>query len=97
MFANIHKYDLKDQNHWLEKQVYLNLGNFLLGTAALGLDAVPMEGVDVKELDKEFELREKGFTAIGVVSVGYRTEEDFNDPNKTPKSRYELDEIITNI
>ena len=25
--------------HWMDKQVYLNLGQFLLGAAALGVDA----------------------------------------------------------
>lgn len=47
-FAGIHKYDLKDLQHWMEKQVYLNIGGFLLGVASLGIDATPMEGIDVK-------------------------------------------------
>lgn len=97
IFANMHKYDLKDQQHWMEKQVYMNMGNLLLGVATLGIDALPMEGVDVKALDEEFGLREKGFTAIGVVSLGYRKESDFNTPNKTPKSRLPEEEIITFI
>lgn len=96
IFADIHKYDLKDQQHWMEKQVYLNIGNFLLGVAALGIDALPMEGVDLKAIDEEFELRDKGFTAVAVVSIGYRNEEaDFNTPSKTPKSRLPQEEIIT--
>lgn len=95
IFADMHKYDLKDQQHWMEKQVYMNMGNFLLGVAALGIDALPMEGVDMKLIDEEFGLREKGFTAVGVVSLGYRTDADFNSPDKTPKSRLSQDEIIT--
>jgi len=35
-FAKMHKYDYRDFAHWADKQVYLNLGNFLLGVAALG-------------------------------------------------------------
>jgi len=97
MFTNIHKYDLKDQQHWIEKQVYINLGNLLLGAAALNIDAVPMEGIDVKAIDTEFKLREKGFTAVAVVALGYRTESDFNTPDKTPKSRLPQDEIMTII
>lgn len=97
IFANIHRYDLKDLPHWLEKQVYLNIGNFLLGTAALGIDALPMEGVDVKALDEEFGLREKGFTTVAVVALGYRDESDFNIPEKTPKSRLPISEIITEL
>lgn len=94
-FANIHKFDYKDQQHWMEKQVYMNMGNFLLGVAALKIDALPMEGLDMKAIDEEFGLREKGFTAVGVVALGYRKESDFNRPDKTPKSRLPENEIIT--
>ncbi len=93
LFTNIHRYDLKDFQHWLEKQVYLNMGNLLLGVGALGIDAVPMEGVDVKAIDDEFDLRAKGFTTVGVVSLGYRKDSDFNA--KTPKSRLPQEEIFS--
>lgn len=95
IFADIHKYDLKDLQHWLEKQVYLNVGNLLLGAGVLGIDALPMEGIDVKVLDEEFNLREKEYTAVAVVALGYRTENDFNSTDKTPKSRLPESEIIT--
>ncbi|WP_178985363.1 oxygen-insensitive NAD(P)H nitroreductase [Winogradskyella helgolandensis] len=96
-FAGIHKYDLKDLQHWMEKQVYLNIGSFLLGVASLGIDATPMEGIDVKALDEEFGLREKGFTSLVAVSIGYRAESDFNSTEKTPKSRLSENEIFTLI
>lgn len=95
LFTNIHKYDLKDVQHWMEKQVYLNIGNFLLGVAALGIDAVPMEGIDVKALDAEFGLREKGYTSLVMVGLGYRAIDDFN--SKLPKSRLSKNEIFTII
>jgi nitroreductase/dihydropteridine reductase len=93
MFADIHKYDLKDLQHWMEKQVYLNMGTVLLGAAALGIDACPMEGFDMKVLDQEFDLRKKGYTAIGAVSLGYRTATDFNAD--LPKSRLPESEVFT--
>ncbi|UMB61178.1 oxygen-insensitive NAD(P)H nitroreductase [Lutibacter sp. A80] len=96
-FAGIHKYDLKDLQHWMEKQVYLNIGNFLLGVASLNIDATPMEGIDVKALDEEFGLREKGYTSLVAVSLGYRATSDFNSTEKTPKSRLLESEIITVI
>ncbi|QIE59119.1 oxygen-insensitive NAD(P)H nitroreductase [Rasiella rasia] len=96
-FSGIHKYELKDLQHWLEKQVYLNIGNFLLGVASLQIDATPMEGIDVKALDEEFELRENGYTALVAVSLGYRAESDFNSTEKTPKSRLAESEIFTVI
>lgn len=94
-FANMHKFDYKDFQHWAEKQVYLNLGNFLLGVAALGLDAVAMEGLDLKVLDEEFILREKGFISSVVVAVGYHKDSDFN--KNLPKSRLSKDEIIERV
>ena len=36
-FADMHRKDLHDDAEWMAKQVYLNVGNFLLGVAALGL------------------------------------------------------------
>ncbi|MBT2160616.1 oxygen-insensitive NAD(P)H nitroreductase [Zobellia barbeyronii] len=95
LFADIHRYDLKDLPHWMEKQVYLNMGALLLGAAAIGIDACPMEGVDVKALDEEFDLREKGYTTLAVVSLGYRKDSDFNA--KLPKSRFPEETIITKL
>lgn len=92
IFSNIHHYDLKDQQHWLEKQSYLNLGSFLLGVAALGLDALPMEGFDMKILNEEFGLIAKGFTATALVAIGYHSEGDFN--LTTPKSRLLMEEVV---
>ncbi|MDA3823932.1 MAG: oxygen-insensitive NAD(P)H nitroreductase [Bacteroidales bacterium] len=97
LFTNIHRYDLKDLQHWMEKQVYLNIGNLLLGAATLGIDAVPMEGFDFKMIDEEFGLREKGFTSVALVSLGYRAKTDFNSTDKTPKSRLPQEEIFTLI
>ncbi len=95
IFANMHKYDYKDFTHWAGKQVYLNLGNFLLGVAALGIDAVAMEGIDFKVLDEEFSLRDKGFTSVIVVSVGYHKDSDFN--RALPKSRFPKSETIERV
>lgn len=93
IFADIHRYDIKDFQHWMEKQVYLNIGGFLLGAATLGIDATPVEGFDLKAFDEEFDLRKKGFTAVTIVALGYRKDSDFNA--KLPKSRLSQDEILT--
>lgn len=45
IFANMHKNDLKDFDSWADKQLYLNLGHFLLEAAAMGLDTLTMDGV----------------------------------------------------
>ena len=92
-YVNMHKYDQKDVQHWMEKQTYLALGTLLLGAASLKLDATPMEGFDFKKLDAELGLREKGFTSLVVVSLGYRSETDFNA--KLPKSRLPAESVFT--
>lgn len=96
MFLNLHKHHYKDAQHWMDKQVYLNVGQFLLGAAALGVDATPMEGFDIDAMDEEFGLREKGYTSLVVVCLGYSDgAEDYNA--KLPKSRLPFSKILTEI
>lgn len=94
-YLNEHKFTKKDVPHWLEKQVYLNMGSFLLGAGLLGIDAVPLEGIDQAILDAEFALNERDLTAITAVALGYRAETDFNAA--LPKSRLAAEDIFTVI
>ena len=96
LFINIHKHDYKDVQHWMDKQVYLNIGQFLLGVSTLGIDATPMEGIDIASIDKEFGLRQRGYTSLVAVTLGYHDDEkDFNA--KLPKSRLPYSEILTEV
>ena len=92
-YINIHKYDLKDEQHWMEKQVYLNLGNILLGAELLEIDALPMEGFNKQVLDKELNLREQGYLSSVMVALGYKSNDDFN--LSLPKSRFSKEDIFT--
>lgn len=92
-FVNMHRFDLKDAQHWMEKQVYLNMGTVLLGAGVLGIDAVPIEGLDTKALNEEFDLPTKGFAAVACIALGYHKESDFNAA--LPKSRLAEEEIFT--
>jgi nitroreductase/dihydropteridine reductase len=94
-FVNIHRNDLHDVQHWNEKQVYLNMGSVLLGAGVLGIDAVPMEGIDIAVLNEEFGLTAKGLSAVALVSLGYRADTDFNA--SLPKSRLAQEELFTSI
>lgn len=95
-FTNFHKNTLNDVEHWMAKQTYLNLGAFLLGVSALGLDAAPMEGFDPEAINKEFGLDEKGYTALAIVPIGYNDPE--HDGNaRLPKSRLPFKDIMTEI
>lgn len=94
-YLNEHKYIKKDVPHWLEKQVYLNMGSFLLGAALLEIDAVPLEGIDQAVLDAEFDLNSFDLTAVTAMALGYRADNDFNAG--LPKSRLAVDDIFTLI
>lgn len=94
-YADLHRKDWGDTQCWMEKQVYLNMGAFLLGVQALGLDAVPIEGVDTQVLDQEFDLANQGYKALAVVAIGYKDPNDFNA--KLPKSRWPEARIISEI
>lgn len=91
-FTQFHKEKYNDLQTWFDKQLYLNLGNFLVSVAALGIDAVPMEGLEMNILDDEFNLTQKGFASKVVVALGYHSDDDFNA--SLPKSRLDKDEII---
>lgn len=94
-YVNLHRFDLKDTQHWMEKQVYLALGTLLLGSAALGIDATPIEGFDSRILNEELGLREKGLTSVVIAALGYRSTEDFNA--SLPKSRLPAASVISEI
>jgi nitroreductase/dihydropteridine reductase len=85
----------QELQNWAEKQVYISLGNLLLGLASLNLHATPMEGVDTNIIDNEFNLKEKGFRTSVIVTVGYNSEDDFNA--SLPKSRLPEEKIFTEI
>ncbi|MDT4804388.1 Oxygen-insensitive NAD(P)H nitroreductase [compost metagenome] len=92
-YVDLHRFERKDLQHWMEKQAYLALGTLLLGAAALGVDATPMEGFDAVALDAELGLRERGFTSVVLVALGHRSEKDFNAA--LPKSRLPAEQVIS--
>jgi nitroreductase/dihydropteridine reductase len=95
-FIDLHRLELGDLPHWIDKQLYLNVGSFLLGVAAMGIDATPMEGFDSEILDAEFGLKDKGFSSRVVVPIGFHDpDKDFNAP--LPKSRLDYDQILTEV
>lgn len=93
MWVDLHRYDLKDLQHWMEKQTYLALGMSLMAAEELGINASPIEGFNSRTLDAELGLREKGFTATVLLALGYRDGSDFYA--KTPKSRLPMERHFT--
>jgi nitroreductase/dihydropteridine reductase len=94
-YVDLHRFERRDAQHWMEKQVYLAVGTLLLGAGALGIDACPIEGFDQPLLDQVLGLRERGLTSAVIVALGYRSDEDFNA--KLPKSRLAAESVITRL
>ena len=95
LYVDLHQITRKDLPHWLEKQVYLCLGTLLLGAAALGIDACPMEGFDRDVLDRELDLHAQGLTSVAIVALGTASTDDWNA--RLPKSRLPAEALFTTI
>ncbi|MCA6217091.1 oxygen-insensitive NAD(P)H nitroreductase [Ideonella sp. B7] len=93
-YVKLHR-EIGDTAVWAQKQVYLALGELLLGAAALGLDACPMEGFDPAAVNAALGLNSRGLSAVVLVALGYHAEEDFNA--KLPKSRLPAAAVISEI
>ncbi|AXT49436.1 NAD(P)H-dependent oxidoreductase [Aquimarina sp. BL5] len=80
---------------WFDKQVYLALGVFLSACPEMGIDATPMEGVEPENYDVI--LNQTNYSTLMAVAIGYRDDEDFNQPSKKPKSRRDINKVIETI
>lgn len=80
---------------WMEHQVYLSLGYFLSACISMGLDATPMEGINIEGYKQI--LQKDGYAPLFSVTVGYADLSDWAHPTVLPKSRFELDEVVHSI
>lgn len=94
-FVNRHRYELRDAQHWMEKQLYIALGFLLMSAAHMGIDSCTIEGFDQVVLDKELDLHTKGLNSVVMVALGYHATDDFNAT--APKSRLPASEVITRL
>lgn len=80
---------------WFHNQVYLSLGFFLSACASMSIDSTPMEGINSKEYNAILKL--KDYSAVFAVAIGVRDENDSNQPDRKPKSRLEIVDVIETI
>ncbi|MDG2524087.1 oxygen-insensitive NAD(P)H nitroreductase [Stenotrophomonas sp. HITSZ_GD] len=92
-FVELHRSQLHDARHWMEKQVYLALGGLLFAAGAMGIDATPMEGFDPAVLDNALGLPAQGLGSVVLVALGHRGAGDFNAT--LPKSRLPRGQVFT--
>ncbi|NOQ75905.1 MAG: NAD(P)H-dependent oxidoreductase [Crocinitomix sp.] len=67
---------------WMDKQVYITLGNLLNICAFMQIDSCPMEGFQVEAYNKELGLDDLNLSAVLVLPIGYRSENDANAKHK---------------
>lgn len=61
---------------WSERQTYIAFGFMIESAALMGIDACPMEGFDNRKFDEILGLEKAGLTSVGVIALGYRSDED---------------------
>ncbi len=69
-------YSYSEAKNWMEKQVYIALGNLLTTCALLSIDACPIEGFENLKYDEILGLNNEGLHSIIVVPVGKSHELD---------------------
>jgi nitroreductase len=84
-----------DKAGWATRQVYIASGQLMAAVAMMGIDACPMEGFNAAKYDEILGLTEKGYGAVLVCPVGYRSAED--KYAVAAKVRYGHDEMIEHL
>ncbi len=83
------------KSEWNARQAYLAVSTALTAAADLNIDACPMEGFELEQLNEILGLKEKGLSAAVIVALGYRSEEDeTQNAPKIRKAEKDLFEIL---
>jgi len=81
------------KGNWVEKQIYLAVGNLLTSLSVLGIDSCPMEGFDRGQYDSILGLTET--SSVVVCPIGKRdVSDEYQNYPKVRKSTDDLFEII---
>ncbi|UKN00794.1 NAD(P)H-dependent oxidoreductase [Paracrocinitomix mangrovi] len=66
----------EDQVSWMDKQVYIALGNLITTCAIMGIGACPMEGFIPDEYDEILDLKSQNLASVLVLPIGFPAEDD---------------------
>jgi len=95
LVSSFSKKETKEVKRWATNQAYLAMGNLLSFCALEKIDSCPMEGFVPEEYDRLLNLNDRGLTAVLVLPVGFRAQDDMFSEMK--KVRKNLDESIIEI
>ncbi|MCB9224561.1 MAG: NAD(P)H-dependent oxidoreductase [Crocinitomicaceae bacterium] len=85
----------EEQVIWMDKQIYILLGNLMTALAVLNIDSCPMEGFKPAEYDRILGLEEQNLASVLVLPIGYRATDDPNALRK--KVRRAEDQFIVRV
>ncbi|NNH01199.1 oxygen-insensitive NAD(P)H nitroreductase [Acinetobacter sp. ANC 5414] len=94
-YVDYYRNEKGDIQRWAENQTFIALGQILLAAGIEGIDATPIGGFDEQIINDELQLTEKGLIPSVLLTLGYRSENDFNA--KLPKSRLDKEQIFTQL
>jgi nitroreductase len=78
IMQNILSLGTSQQKEWLEKQVYIALGNLMNTCAMLNIDSCPMEGFIPEQFTEILDLSKRNLVPVLVVPIGKRAVDDKN-------------------
>src|SRR5690606_27990946 len=84
-----------DIQRWAENQTFIALGQILLAAGIEGVDATPIGGFNEEIISEELQLAEQGLIPSVLLTLGYRSENDFNA--KLPKSCLIAEATLTTV
>lgn len=87
--------DADTKKTWVDKQIYIALGNLMTVCAEMEIDACPVEGFIPEKYDEILGLKEKGISSVVVLPVGYRSSED--KYGELAKVRFPTEKILERI
>jgi nitroreductase/dihydropteridine reductase len=94
-YIHYYRNEKGDIQRWAENQTFIALGQMLLAAGIEGVDATPIGGFDEEMISEELQLAEQGLIPSVLLTLGYRSENDFNA--KLPKSRLAAEDIFTKL
>ena len=89
------KMDDSEKQSWSTRQVYIALGQLMLGAALLGLDACPLEGISPVAYDEILGLKGSGYGTVVACALGYRSADDKYADAK--KARFLHEQMVEHV
>lgn len=79
---------------WLAAQTYIPLGMMMQTAALLAVDACPMEGFDVGQVNEILGLKEKNLSVSTMIAFGYRGADEYANSPKVRRAYNDVIEVI---